>query len=194
MAAWHLILGIDDEAAAHAFTFAFSMKVGFVAESKMNDAALARRHGIEAVRRAGAANFLSGNAGSGAKFLNAQRAMILAIETNLLVLARRQTQHFQAEELEGAQELSATIKQEGRIGAGEVDKDFGFFPVAILGQRRIDDDPVLEAKSSVSDDGLEKLVDLFGGGGFVRYGHGWLSLPARLKSCPSRFSFDYSAA
>ncbi len=37
-----LILGIDDQAAAHAFTFAFGVQVGFVAQGEVDDAALAR--------------------------------------------------------------------------------------------------------------------------------------------------------
>ena len=36
------ILGIDDQAAAHSFALAFGMKVGFVPQRQVDDAALAR--------------------------------------------------------------------------------------------------------------------------------------------------------
>ena len=127
----------------------------------------------------------------GAQFLDAQRALILAVEGNLFVLAGRQAQHFEGEEFEGAQQFSAAIEQEGGVGAGEVDENFRLLPVAVLGQRRIDDDPVFEAESAVGDDGLEEGVDLIGGGEFVGNGHGvgLLAISSWL-SAESGFSGD----
>jgi hypothetical protein len=105
--------------------------------------------------------------------------MILAVERNLLVLSGRQAQHFQSEEFEGAEKLSATIEEKSGVGAGEIDENFGLLPIAILGQRRVDNDAVFQAKATVIDDGLEESVDLVSGGDFVGNGH--------------RFSFQLSA-
>ena len=80
-------------------------------------------------------------------------------------------QHFNADEFEGAEEFSAAVEEKGRVGAGEVDEDLRFFPVAVLRDRGIDDDAIFEAKSAVSDDGLKEFVDLFSGGDFVGNGH-----------------------
>jgi hypothetical protein len=167
-----VVLRIDHEAATHTFAFAFGVEVRFVAQGEMNDAALARRHGTEMVRSSGAADFFGGDVGGGAKFLDAKRAMILAVETNFFVLSRRKMEHFEREEFESAQEFAAAVEQKRGVGAGEVDEDFGPLPVAIFRKWRIDDDAVFEAKAAVGDDGLEEFVDLIGGGEFVGNGHG----------------------
>ena len=91
------------------------------------------------------------------------------------MLAGRQAEHFKRQKFEGTQKFSAAVDEERRVGAGEVDEDFGLLPVAVLRKRRIDDDPVFEAESTVSNDGGEKFVDLVGGGEFVGNGHWWLS-------------------
>ena len=39
--------------------------------------------------------------------------MILAVEGNFLVLARRQTQHFESQQLQCAQQFSAPVEQQG---------------------------------------------------------------------------------
>jgi hypothetical protein len=133
----------------------------------VDDAALARRHRAEVVRSSGPANLLGGDVGRGAQFLNAQGAAILAVEADFFVLARRQVQHFKGKQFKGAQQLSAAIEQQRGIGAGEVDKNFRLLPVAILRERGVDDDAVLEVKTAVSDNGLKELVDLIGGSDFV---------------------------
>src|ERR1700757_2942239 len=133
----------------------------------MNDAALAGRHGAELIRRAGLAHFIGGDGGSGAQFLDAQRAVILAVEADLFMLAGGQAQHFKGEQFEGAKQFSAAIEQEGGVGAGEIHEDIGLLPVAIVGHGRIDYDAVFQAESAVSDDGLEEFVDFVGSSDFV---------------------------
>jgi hypothetical protein len=97
----------------------------------------------------------------------AHRAAILAVETDLLVLAGSKVQHLERKEFKGAQQFSAAVEQERGIGAGEVDKNFRLLPVAILGERRVDNNAVFEAKTAMGDDGLKELVDFIGGGYFV---------------------------
>lgn len=133
----------------------------------MDDTALARGHRAELIGRAGLANFFGGDGGGGAEFLNSLRAMVVAVEADLFVFAGGQPQHFQGEQLEGAQEFSAAVEQQGGVGASEIDEDLGLFPVAIVGDGRVDDDAVFQVKTAVGDDGLEEFVDLVGGGDFI---------------------------
>jgi len=154
-----------------AFAFTLSAKIRFIAERQVHDAALAGRHRVELIRASSLAHFLGGNSSCGAQLLNPHRPPVLAIETDLLMLPRRQPQHLKREQLKRAQKLATTIKQHRRIGAGEVDENLGLLPIAILRERRIDDDPVLEVEPAVSNDGLKKGIDLLCGGDFVGYGH-----------------------
>src|SRR5579871_1313132 len=177
VAAGLLIFRVDDQMPAHAFAFALSVQVGFVAQGEMNDAALARGHRREVIRRAGPAHLLGGNISRHAQLLNPHRAVILAIKRNFLVFAGGQAEHFEGEQFEGAEKFAATIEQQSGIGPGEVDKDFRLFPVAVLGQRRIDDDTILEVQSAVRDNGLQEFINLVSGGNFVGYGHEFSSQP-----------------
>ena len=45
------------------------------------------------------------------QFLDAQRALILAVEGNLLVLAGGQAQHLERKQFESAQQFSAAVEQ-----------------------------------------------------------------------------------
>src|SRR5579863_7393512 len=166
-----VIFGIDHEATAHAFAFAFGVQVGFVAKGEVDDATLARRHRAEVIWRAGLANFFGGDSGGHPEFLNALCALAVAIEGNLFMFAGRQAKHFERDQFKGAEKFSSTVEQESRVGAGKIHEDLGLFPIPILGQRWIDDDAILKAKTAVVDDGLEEFVDLFGGGDFVGNGH-----------------------
>jgi len=87
------------------------------------------------------------------------------------VFAGGQAEHFEGEEFEGTEKLSAPVEKERGVGAGEVDEDFRLFPIAVLGERRVDDDAVFETESAVGDDGLEEGVDFVSGGDFVGNGH-----------------------
>ena len=83
----------------------------------------------------------------------------------------RQAKHLERQQFKGAQQFSAAIEQQGGVGSGEVHENFRFFPITILLQRGIDHDPILKAKPAVGDDGLQELVNLFGGSDFVGNGH-----------------------
>jgi hypothetical protein len=111
------------------------------------------------------ANFFRGYAGGHAEFLEADGALVLAVEGNLFVLVGGQVEDFEGQKFEGAEEFSAAIEEQGGIGSGEVDEDFGRLPSDLRG--RIDDDAVFEVKASVGDDGLEEFIDAVGGGEFV---------------------------
>lgn len=133
----------------------------------MDDAALARGHRAEVVRSSRPANLLGCDVGRGAQLLNAQGAAILAVEADFLVLPGSKVEHLEREQFKRAQQFSAAIEQKRGVGAGKVDENFRLFPVAILRERWVDDDAVLEVKTAVSDDGLKELVDLIGGSDFV---------------------------
>jgi hypothetical protein len=172
-----VVLWVNHETAIRAFAFAFGLKIGFVAQGQVDDAALARRHRAEVVRSPSLADFLGGDVGCGAQFLNAHGAPILAVEADLLVFAGGEVQHLEREQFKRAQQLSAAIEQQRGVGAGEVDEDFRLFPIAILRERRVDNNAVPEVKTAVSDDGLKELVDLIGGSDFVhKAAFGYLGL------------------
>jgi hypothetical protein len=157
-----VICGVEDYAAVEAFAVAFGAEVGLIAEGQVDDAALARGHGSEVEWGSGLANFLGSDRGGHAKFLQADGALILAVEGNLFVVAGRQVEDFEGQQFEGAEKFGAAIEEQGGVGAGEVDEDFRLLPVG--GGWGIDYDPVFEVESSVGDYGLEEFVDAVGGG------------------------------
>jgi len=153
---------IEDYRAVEAFAVAFGAQVGLVAEGEVENAAFARGHGSEVEGSSGLANFFGGYTGGHAEFLQADGALVLAVEGNLIVLGGGQMQDFEGQQFEGAEKFGAAIKQQGRVGTGKVDEDFGLLPVALRG--RVDDDAVAEVEASIGDYGLEEFVDAVGGG------------------------------
>src|SRR5580698_2256831 len=87
--------GIEDYAAVEAFAVAFGAEVGLVAESEVDDAALARGHGSEVERGSGLADFFGSDRRGHAEFLEADGALVLAVEGNLFVLAGGQVEDFE---------------------------------------------------------------------------------------------------
>src|SRR6202140_360885 len=140
-------------------------------QREMNDPPLPRRHRTELVWRPGPAYVFRGDGRRGTQLLNSQRALILAIEANLLMLARRQPQHLESQQFQSAQQFSPAIEQQGRVGPGEIHQNLRLLPVAVFRQRWIYDDPVLQPKSAVRHYGLQKLINLFCGSEFVGNGH-----------------------
>ena len=104
------------------------------------------------------------------------RAMIHAVERDLLVVVPGQAQHFESNQLDRAQQLGAALQEQAAVGPGKFDKDLGLLPVAILRHGRIDGDTIFQPKAGVGDDPAEKFVDLLGGGDLVRNSH-WLLAP-----------------
>jgi hypothetical protein len=160
-----VIRWVEDDAAVAAFAVAFGAEVGLVAKCEVDHAAFAGGHGSKVEGRASLANFFSGDAGLYAQFFQAQGALVLTVKVNLLVIAGLEAENFEGQEFEGAEKFAAAVEEQGRIGAGKVDVNFGRFPFA--DGRRVDDDAVFEVKAAMLDDGLQEFVDAVGGGYFV---------------------------
>src|SRR5580658_11351876 len=80
-----VVRGVEDYAAVEAFAVAFGAEIGLVAQSQVNDAALARGHRRKVERRSGLANFFGGYGGGHAKFLEPDGTLVLAVEGNFFV-------------------------------------------------------------------------------------------------------------
>jgi len=157
-----VVRGIENNAAVKTLAVTFGTEIGLVAQRQVDNAPLARRHGSEVEGSAGLANFFGGDAGSHAEFLEADGALVLAVERYLFMLAGRQAQDFEGQKFEGAEKFAAAIQQEGGIWAGKVDEYLGLLPLTL--RRRVDDDAVLQVKTAVGNDGLQEFIDLVGGG------------------------------
>src|SRR5580698_3169337 len=77
--------GVEDYRAVEAFAVAFGAEVGLVAQGDVDDAALAGGHGGEVKWSSGLANFFGGYRGGHAEFLQADGALVFAVEGNLFV-------------------------------------------------------------------------------------------------------------
>src|SRR5579863_1350109 len=93
-----VICRVEDYAAVEAFAVAFGAEVGLVAQSQEDDAALARGHGREVKGRSGLANFFGGYGGGHTKFLEADGALVLAVEGNFFVFRGGQVQDFEGQQ------------------------------------------------------------------------------------------------
>ena len=155
-----------------------------IAQSEVDNSPLARGHRSEVERSSRLAHFFGGHRGGHAQFFEPQGALILAVEGNLLVLARGKMQHLQSKKFEGTEEFSAAIEKQNRVGTGEVDQDFRFLPVAVLGDGRVNRDAVFETQATVGNNGLEEFVDLLGSGEFVGDGHKKRALSYQLSVWP----------
>src|SRR4051794_9215168 len=121
----------------------------------MDNATLARGHGTELVRSSRLSHLFGSDIRCGTQFLNAKGSPVLTVETDFLVFPRRQTKHLESEQLQRAQKFTTAVKQERRVRPGEVHKYFGLLPIAIFGQRRVDNNAVFETEPAVVDDGLK---------------------------------------
>ena len=133
----------------------------------MDDAALTRRHGAEAVGLTVATNFFGGGSGGECQLVDAERAKIPAVEPDFFVLVALKVQDFGREQFEGAKEFAVTVEKKRGIRAGKFHQDLRMLPLAIFGDGRIDGDAVLEFEGTMADDGLQKFANLLGGGDFV---------------------------
>jgi hypothetical protein len=137
----------------------------------VDDAAFAGRHGREAIRSAGLAYALRRNVGRGSQLFQAQGTVVHAIEAYLLVLVARQTQHLNREQFDRPQQFRATLEKQAAVRARKFHQDFWLLPVAILRQRRIDGNPILQTEPGVGNNPTQEFVDLFGSGDFVGNSH-----------------------
>jgi hypothetical protein len=117
--------GVDDDLAVLAHADTFGAYAGDILEGEVDDAALARGHGIEAKGLLGGLDAFGGDTGSHAKLLKAQCAIAAAIEVNLFVVDRLESQSAKGEMLESFEELGAMLEEKFFIAAVEVGDDFG---------------------------------------------------------------------
>ena len=91
----------------------------------MNDAALARWHGIELEGLAGLADALRGDAGGKFQFLEAGVAVTGAIEAHAVVQAGIEAEPTMGDVFEREEKLGVVLKEEVLVGAVEDDGDSG---------------------------------------------------------------------
>ena len=149
--------------AARAFVFALGVEVFFIAQGEVDHAAFARRHGSKTVGDSGLADFFGGGGGRAVEFLQTQGAMVLTIEGNLFVVSMREMKDLEGEQFEGAEQLGVAREQERGIRTGEVHKNLGLLPVAVIGaDLGVHDNAVLQPEAAEGEDGAEELVELIG--------------------------------
>jgi len=96
----------------------------------MNDAAFARRHGIELEGLAGLADALRGHAGGKFQFLEARVAVTGAIEAHMIMQTRIEAEPAMGDMFEREKEFGVVLKENVLVWAAEADGDFG-----IVGRR-----------------------------------------------------------
>src|SRR5262249_33231345 len=129
-------------------------------KGKMNDAALARVHGVEPERLPRGLHAFSSGASHHLQFFNTQGAVAGAIEKKLFLKGRLEAKRAMSKMLDGMEKLRAALEQQVFIAAGEVSKDFG---AAVVGSgartQRADSDFQIEFGG---DNGLlEKFAQCF---------------------------------
>ncbi len=111
--------GVNHQLAAVAGAFARRPHACRAIELEVNDAALARRHGIELEWLAGLAHALRGDARRKLQLREARGAIIAAIEPHAIVEARIEPQPAMRDVLERQQQLGIFLEQQILIGAAE---------------------------------------------------------------------------
>ena len=114
----------------------------------------------------------SGNFGDHAQFFQAQGAVIHAIEADFLMLFAGETEHFDSEKFDGAEQLGAAFQEQGGVRSGKFNQDFGTLPIALLPERWVDGNAVFQVQTRLGDNTAQKLIDLVGGRDFVGNRHG----------------------
>ena len=89
-----VVFGIYDYAAPWTLAIALGDQIRFFPQSQVHNPPLPRRHGRKVVGRAGPPHIFGCHRGRHAQFLQADRALVLAIERYLLVLSRGQPQNL----------------------------------------------------------------------------------------------------
>ena len=117
--------GVDDDLAVLAHADAFGADARDVLEGEVDDAALARGHGIEAKGLLGGLDAFGGNARGHTKFFKTEGAIAAAVEMNFLVIDGIEAQGAKGEMLEGFEHFGAMFEEEFFVAAIEVGDDFG---------------------------------------------------------------------
>jgi hypothetical protein len=137
-------------------------------ESQMQQAALARAHGVEGVGLAGAANALDGSLGCETQLLLTKHFEILGVEGDAVVVFVLEAEDFSGGVLEREEEFAVTGGEERRVRAGEFDFDFGVggwldFSCSVAWLRFViaDEHVELQVQSTGFYQGLEEVLDFF---------------------------------
>ena len=144
-----VVLGIKHDESAEAFPVAFGAEVLLITQSKVQDAAFARRHRGKLIGRAGLAHFVGGHARGEAEFLEAGFAVSHAIKADFFVLVAGEMKHFHGEQFQRAQQFGPALEEESCVRTREFHQNFRTLPVAIVRHGRIDGDAVLELEPGV---------------------------------------------
>ena len=118
---------------------AFGADAGDVFEGEVDDAALARGHGIEAEGLAGAFDAFGGDFGGHAEFFEAEGAVAAAIDVNFFVEGGLEAQGAESEMLDGFEDFGVSFEQDFFVAAVEVGDDFGVaFQAGVFGRNGAD--------------------------------------------------------
>src|SRR5215469_5307849 len=116
---------IDDQVAAVAGTFAHGADASGTIQFEMNDAAVARRHGIESKRLTRFTDALRGHARGELEFLETRRTVVAAIEADAVVQRWLELQPAVCEMLEREQEFTVTREKNIFVRPAEPDHKAG---------------------------------------------------------------------
>jgi hypothetical protein len=178
---------MDDDLAFFAEADAFGADAGHVFESEMDDAAFARRHGIEAKRLTRQFDALSGDLGGHAQLFEAQGAVTAAIDVNFFMEGGLETKGAKGEMLDGLEDFGVTLEKNFLVTAVEVGDDFGeaFFSGSFGKSADVD----FEFEASGANAFGEKFLESSGSGDAIKFsvknvvGNHWRSGAAVLRQC-----------
>src|SRR5450755_2711682 len=117
--------GVDYYLAFFAHADAFGADAGDVFAGEVDDAALARGHGIEAEGVAGAFDAFGGDFGGHAEFFYAEGAVAAAIDVNFFVEGGLEAEGAESEMLDGFEDFGVSFEEDFLVAAVEVGDDFG---------------------------------------------------------------------
>jgi hypothetical protein len=160
--------GMDDDLAFFAEADAFGADAGHIFESEMDDAAFARRHGIEAKRLTRQFDALSGDLGGHAQLFEAQGAVTAAIDVNFFMEGRLEAQSAKSEMLDGFEDFGVALEKNVLVAAIEVGDDFreAFFNRSIGGDSA---DIDFEVESGGANAFGEKFLESSGSGDAIKF-------------------------
>jgi len=117
-------LRIEDDKAAGAFAGRGCREAGFC-EGQVKNAALARGHRREREWEAGSADLLDGHLGHKVEFAVAGGLEAVGVEGDSVMFLGLETEDLGGDVFDGVKEFTVAGQEEGSIGAGEFDCDFG---------------------------------------------------------------------
>jgi hypothetical protein len=116
--------GVDNDLAIGADADALGSDTGDGLQREMDNAALARIHGIELERLPRSLDTFGGGAGHHLQFFNAKGAVASAVEKNFVLPRRLEAKSAMGKMFDGLKEFCASFQQKIFVAAGEFGKDF----------------------------------------------------------------------